>query len=100
MPPRVPQSGDPLSPQDVEVIFQAIMKRHNKFPDESMMMSAVIVMLNIGDRYAKVWCVDEENCGWGGEKQDLQPGEGIPRCPNGHPLYQDPGLKLTWMKDL
>lgn len=100
---RIPESGDVLSASDVELIFQAINDRHQKHPDEPMMLTAVLVMLNIGDRFAKVECTEQENCRWTGIKQDLMgensPG-GIPKCPNGHPLFQEPGLRLTWKKDI
>lgn len=94
---RIPESGDFLSPQDVNMIFQAIKERHEKFPDEPMQLTAVLVMLNVGDRFAPVSCVEE--C-WEGYLKDVPSGEGVPKCPEGHPLFKEPGLRLAWVKDI
>lgn len=92
---RVPEDGDPLSSEDVEMIFQAIQKRQENFKEPAM-LSAVLVMLNIGNRFAVLTCLEEE---WSGFPKDVPPGEGEPKCPNGHPLRKGPGMRLVWVTE-
>lgn len=90
------KQGKPLSIEDVEEILEAVETRSQNFPGEPRDMTFMVVMLNIGERYADVTCVQGE---WEGKKKDLTPRKdgGIPLCPNGHPLTQGPGLKLGWL---
>lgn len=90
------EAGKALSIEDVEEILEAMEARHQNFPKEPFDMTLMLVLLNIGDRYSKVSCVDGE---WSGQKKDVNrsSGEGIPQCPNGHSLVQDSGLKLGWL---
>lgn len=92
----MPEAGKPLSIEDAHEIFEAIRTRHRNFPDEPMGMTAVLVLLNIGDRYASVVCMHEP-CSWTGIKKDIPKGEGIPTCPNGHVLMQSAGLVIGWL---
>lgn len=92
--PRIPKVGDPFVMEDLEIVLSAIEKRQANFPDEPAAFSMVMIMMNIGDRYAPVTCINGE---WSGFKQDLQGGEGIPKCPNGHVLTQGKGLRLGWI---
>lgn len=94
---RVPEAGDFLSTEDVEMIFEAVRVRQTNF-DEPAGLSILVVMLNIGDRFAPVECIEQE---WQGLKKDIPVPEdgGIPKCPNGHALTQGPGLRLGWLRD-
>ena len=92
-----PAPGKELTIGDVQTILDAIQRRQANFPDEPFEMCLALILLNIGDRYAKVHCIAGE---WHGQKKDIPRGEGVPLCPQGHPLTQDPGLKLGWMSGL
>lgn len=74
----------PLTIPDVELIAERIKERQVRF-NEDFVASVGIVLLNFGDRYVTVTCVNGE---WSGVKGDLTPREGIPRCPDGHPLVE------------
>ena len=92
----IPQAGNTLTIADVEQIAGAIKTRRKNFPDEPLEMTVALVLLNIGDRYAPVQCIEQE---WTGLKQDIPKGEGVPKCPNGHVMTQGPGLSLGWYTD-
>lgn len=90
--------GEALTIEDIEEILEAVDARQANFPDEPRDMTFMLVMLNIGDRYSEVECVNGE---WTGIKKELKrrADGGVPLCPNGHPLLQGPGLKLGWLSD-
>lgn len=93
----MPKAGDVLKIEDIEEILEAVEMRQRNFPDEPRDMTFMLVMLNIGDRYAKVDCIKGE---WVGQlKKDIprRRDGGLPLCPNGHPLTQSGGLKLGWL---
>jgi len=92
----MPEAGKPLSIEDASEIYEAIVKRKENFPDEPLHMTVVLVLLNIGDRYASVACMNEEH-GWTGLKKDIPKGEGLPTCPEGHVLMQRGGLTIGWL---
>lgn len=92
----VPKPGDKLQIEHVEMILRAVGKRQENFPEDDPAVSFLLVMLNIGERYAPVQCVGGE---WKGLKQDIPPGNGVPKCPNEHVLTQDKGLTLGWLRD-
>lgn len=73
-----------LKTTDIEKIHEKIVYRQEKF-GESLLMSIGVVLMNYGDGEVDVVCVNNE---WVGKKKDLQPRDGIPLCPNGHPLYE------------
>lgn len=91
----IPKAGDKFKMTDVEQIAGAIKTRQINFPDEPIELTAALVLLNIGDRYAAVSCINGE---WNSLKQDIPKGDGvsIPKCPNGHVLTQGSGLVLGW----
>lgn len=93
---RVPKPGDHLSTADVEMIVEAIEQRQKNFPDEPAIMTFTLVLLNIGNRFSPLTCIEEE---WTGLKSDLPPFEGTPKCPNGHPVNKGPALKLVWVPE-
>ncbi|MET0786308.1 MAG: hypothetical protein ABWY25_06340 [Paenisporosarcina sp.] len=73
-----------LNVTDIENIAQKVEYRRLQF-DEDFMMSLGVVLMNYGDRYVKVICINGE---WSGTKADLIPRDGIPLCPNSHPLFE------------
>lgn len=92
---QVPKAGKALDLDDVEMLISAIADRRENFPDEPGAVTIMVVLLNIGDRFAPVECLEKE---WTGVKQDIPSGDGIPKCPNGHVLFQRPGLCLGWVE--
>lgn len=92
----IPKSGDVLSVQDIEMIAEAVLERQENFRDEPVDVSLCVVLSNIGDRFAQVSCINGE---WTGVKfkANLRIVSDIPRCPNGHVLYQTEGLQLGWI---
>ncbi len=93
---RVPKPGDHLSTADVEMIAEALEQRQHNFPDEPAIMTLTLVLLNIGNRFRNVTCIEEE---WTGIQQNLPKLGGDPKCPNGHPLTKGPALKLVWVPE-
>lgn len=73
-----------LNVTDIENIVQKVEYRQLQF-NEDLMMAIGVVLMNYGDRYVKVRCVNEE---WEGTKAYLTPRDGVPLCPNGHPLLE------------
>lgn len=73
-----------LDAVDIVEIAEAIQRRQENF-EEHFMMSVGVVLMNYGDKYVNVECVGLE---WQGQKKDLEPGDGVPLCPNGHPLFE------------
>lgn len=94
---HIPKAGDFLTIVDVEHIVEAIVTRQEKFPGEPVGVTIALILMNIGDRYSPVECIEQE---WTGYKKDLERGEGVPKCPNGHVLTQGPGLKIGWLNDI
>lgn len=94
---HIPQAGDSLKIADIEILVSAIVDRQQNFPGEPVGLTIALVMMNIGDRYSPVECLEQE---WTGLKKDIPKGEGVPKCPNGHVLTQGAGLKLGWLSDI
>jgi len=90
------EAGKALTIEDAAEIVEAIRKRHANFPDEPIDMTSMLVLLNIGDRYAGVQCMNPEH-NWTGIKKDIPKGEGVPTCPNGHVIMQTGGLVIGWL---
>ena len=91
---KIPVAGNDLTLDDVTTIVEAIVKRHENFPDEDIQVTIGLVLCNIGDRFAIVECTNGE---WSGLKENIPPTDGVPQCPNGHSLFQGTGLKLGWL---
>lgn len=90
------RAGKPLSMSDLEMITDAIKKRRENFPEEPKEMTWALVLMNIGDRFTPVECMNGE---WRGVKKDVPKGEDEPKCPNGHVLIQGKGgLTIGWVK--
>lgn len=70
--------------EDVDLITTRVERIHaeHKYDLETCLG---LVLMNYGQRYVKVKCVAGE---WEGTKGDLEPGPGIPKCPNGHVLLE------------
>jgi hypothetical protein len=66
------------------MIAEMIQHRRDNFT-EDFEMSVGVVLLNYGDKYVEVQCVNGE---WSGTKGDLIRGPELPRCPNGHVLLE------------
>ena len=95
----IPIYGQMIGIKDVEEIAERIEYRQRNFPGEEFSMSLGVVLLNYGDQYIKVWCVDPE-CGWEGLKRDIIITPELPTCPNGHPLLErDTRMKLGWVRE-
>lgn len=93
---NIPQSGDFLKQADYEMIVDAIEARRLNNPEEDFRTAVMVVLLNIGERYTIVDCMNGE---WSGLKKDLPHSDGIPKCPNGHVLFEGSGLKLAWIRN-
>ncbi len=87
--------SDTLNIQEAEQIAAAILWRQEHWESESLRQSIMVVLLNHGNKYVKVECVAGE---WAGTKGDLE-GSGLPRCPNGHPLFEVSGGKRLALVD-
>lgn len=74
-----------LGVADIQSITEKIMYRQEKFPGEQPHMSIGVVLMNYGDSLVQVECTQRE---WSGTKSQLTPRNGIPLCPNGHPLFE------------
>lgn len=92
----MPAAGKKVTIEDIEEILDAVKTRGENFPEEPEDMTWMLVLINIGNRYASVACIEGE---WVGKKKDIPPGTGVPTCPNGHPLIQSAGLHLGWLAD-
>lgn len=93
----MPKHGTPLDLDDIRMILEAVSKRKEKFPEEDGFMTFALVMLNIGERFRSVACIEGE---WIGKKMDVEkPPEGrVPSCPNGHPLVEaNQKITLGWV---
>ncbi len=91
---HIPKPGDHLSTADVEMIVEAVEQRQHNFPDEPAILTLSLVLMNIGDRFRPLTCIEQE---WTGMIHDLPTNE--PKCPNGHPINKGPSLKLTWVPE-
>lgn len=93
----MPAPGQALSITDVEEITTAIKTRREKFTDEPEEITLALVLMNIGERYRSVGCIEGE---WIGKKRDIPKPEGDrpPACPNGHPLTEAKnGITIGWV---
>lgn len=70
--------------EDVHDIVDAIAYRRGTY-QESLEQALAIVLLNYGARFTRVRCVNGE---WSGLKKEIPQTIGIPKCPNGHVLYE------------
>lgn len=92
-----PDPGTPLTTEQFEWIWEACRDRKRNFPSEPDIMTLGIVMMNIGDRFSKVFCTV---CEWSGIKMDIPKREdGVPNCPDGHPLMETgERLRIGWVE--
>lgn len=91
-----PEAGKPFTTEDFEMVLQAVKARQENFPDEALIMSIGLVIFNIGERFSVVTCIEQE---WSDLKMNIPPGEGEPKCPNGHTLTKGPPLVLGWLRE-
>lgn len=94
---HIPEAGAMLSHKDFDNLMELLHIRKDKFPNEELRVSLGVILFNLGDAFTHVICFGGE---WHGYKFNLQSGEGIPTCPNGHVLMADrPGLTLGWVEN-
>lgn len=91
----IPMHGDKLSIEVVHDIVNAIEYRQLSFRNEDLRTSVAVVLLNYGEQYREVRCTNGE---WGGTKQEVSSSRGIPTCPDGHPMFEEPNrIALGWV---
>lgn len=73
-----------ISVSDINEISEKITRRQEKF-NEDLRTAVGVVLMNYGDGEVRVRCIKKE---WSGTKSELEPTDGIPHCPNGHPLFE------------
>lgn len=66
-------------------IVNAFVERRERFPRENDEDSLMVVLVNYGDRFTNVRCINGE---WVGIKHHIPRTDGIPKCPNGHVLLE------------
>lgn len=95
----MPEIGQAITVDDMDMMLQAMGERQAKHPDEPAALSMYVVFNGIGDRFTPVQCIEQE---WSGVKQDIpkrdEKGE-KPKCPNGHPLVQASRVRLGWIQE-
>lgn len=92
---RIPAPGDDLNIEDIDMIFEAVRDRQDNFPNEPATVAFGLVLLNIGDRFTSVKCINGE---WEGLKMEIPKRDGIPLCPNGHVMVESNSrLRLGWI---
>ncbi len=88
--------SETLKVQEAEGIAAAILWRQEHWEGESLRQSIMVVLFNYGGQYVKVECVAGE---WSGVKGDLESTGGIPKCPNGHVMFETSGGKRIALVD-
>lgn len=93
-----PNPGDPLRLEQIDVIVEAIRLRQHRQPLETTDQSIAVILLNAGERYNLVKCLNGE---WSGMKGEIPlPAENTPpKCPNGHVLLEYLGVRLGWIEE-
>ena len=86
----------PLTLEDAEALAASVAYRQQRWPDESLQQSIMVVVLNFGDHWTRVDCIGGE---WAGQKRDLPRTTGIPHCPNGHVLTESEHKQLGVISD-
>jgi hypothetical protein len=94
-----PQPGMFLRESDMEMIYEAYALHQERFPETKPVLSMAFVLMNIGDRYSPVECVEGE---WKAMRKDV-PKRKNPEdpflCPDGHEIVKTgDGLKLGWIR--
>lgn len=72
-----------LSISQAEELYATFRRRRERWTDESEPDAFLVAVLNFG--MTAVACTAGE---WTGTKAELAPRDGIPLCPNGHPLFE------------
>lgn len=74
-----------LTVEEATDLANSYFDRRKRFPEEEDHVSFFVVVFNFGDHLTPVRCTKGE---WKGLKKDLPKREGLPLCPNGHPLLE------------
>ncbi len=88
--------SDLLTVDEAREIAETIQWRQEHWEGEPLEQSIVVVLLNTGSKHVRVECIRGE---WSGVKGDLVSRDGVPHCPNGHPLYEVSGGKRLALVD-
>lgn len=67
-----------LTIEQANMIADAVDERRTLLPDEPLRTSLLVVLFNIGDRFAPVACV---RCDWRGLKHEANVERRLPMCP-------------------
>lgn len=95
-----PMAGMMLRESDAEMIYESFALHQERFHEtHEPVLSMAFVLLNIGDRYSPVECVEGE---WKALRKDVpvrkKPDDPF-LCPNGHEIEKTgSGLKLGWIR--
>ena len=83
-----------LTPDQCREMADSISYRRTRFPDEDFGTAIAVVLLNFGDQWTPVKCINGE---WEGIKRELPRGSGVPTCPNGHVMFEGSNRRrLAW----
>jgi hypothetical protein len=74
-----------LSMEEAQRFVDGYNSRRERFPSEPSNTSMFVMLFNFGDHLTPVRCIKGE---WAGTKGELAPRDGIPVCPDGHPLLE------------
>lgn len=91
---KAPKAGDRLTTDDLEMIFEAVKKRQENFPEEAAGISFWMVLSGIGERFRRIECIEQE---WSGFRKDVELDKEKLTCPNGHDLVEGPGIAVGWV---
>ena len=93
----LPEHGQFLSADHIEMIYEAIEERQKNFPTEPRPVSFALAVQNIGNRFRPLQCVEQEWEGTTYDMSEIQMDGDEPRCPNGHTINKGAPLRLAWL---
>jgi hypothetical protein len=74
-----------LTVEQATDLVDRYIRRRDRFPEEEEREAFLVVLLNYGDHLTRVHCINGE---WQGTKDEIPPKDGLPLCPNGHPMLE------------
>jgi len=93
---QAPQAGSAMTAVECDALYQKFLTRQLDFPDEGEAVSFNVVILNSGDQYTSITCLNGEWTGIKGEIVAPEPPD-VALCPNGHNLLEGFGLSVGWV---